>query len=67
MADAIRAGDTVFESQGIRIAVDAASLPYVQGTTLDLVQEGLARRLHFDNPNAGESCGCGKSFSARFS
>ena len=66
-ADAIRDGDTVFESEGVRIAVDAASLPYVQGTTLDLAHEGLARRLRIDNPNASQSCGCGKSFSARSS
>lgn len=66
-ADAIRDGDAVFESNGVRIAVDAASLPYVQGTTLDLAHEGLARRLRIDNPNASESCGCGKSFSARSS
>lgn len=63
-AEKIRDGDAVFESHGLPIAVDAASLPYVQGTTLDLVEEGLARRLRFDNPNAGETCGCGKSFSA---
>jgi iron-sulfur cluster assembly protein len=63
-ADALRAGDTVFESGGVRIAVDALSLPYLQGTTVDLVQEGLARRLRFDNPNARQSCGCGESFSA---
>ncbi|HXV09567.1 MAG TPA: iron-sulfur cluster assembly accessory protein [Burkholderiales bacterium] len=61
-ADTIRDGDAVFESHGVRIAVDAASLPYVQGTTLNLVQEGLARRLRFDNPNVRESCGCGNSF-----
>jgi iron-sulfur cluster assembly protein len=46
----------------VRIAVDPASLPRVQGTTVDLVQEGLARRLRFDNPNARQSCGCGESF-----
>jgi iron-sulfur cluster assembly accessory protein len=46
----------------VRIAVDSASLPRVQGTTVDLVQEGLARRLRFDNPNARRSCGCGESF-----
>jgi len=47
-----------------RIVVDAASLPYVQGTTLDVVQEGLARRLRFANPNALQTCGCGESFGA---
>jgi iron-sulfur cluster assembly protein len=54
--------DSVFESRGIRIVVDGASLPYLQGTTLDVVHEGLSRRVSFDNPNARESCGCGESF-----
>jgi iron-sulfur cluster assembly protein len=61
-ADAIGAEDVVFESNGIRIAVDPASLPHVQGTTLDVVEEGLSRRLRFDNPNAAQTCGCGESF-----
>lgn len=63
-ADSIREGDSVFERDGVRIAVDARSMPYLQGATLDLVQEGLAQRLRFDNPNARDSCGCGQSFSA---
>jgi iron-sulfur cluster assembly protein len=63
-AEAIGAQDAVFESKGIRILVDPASLPYVQGTTLDVVQEGLSRRLRFDNPNATQTCGCGESFGA---
>jgi iron-sulfur cluster assembly protein len=62
-AEAIGAQDVVFESRGIRIAVDPASLPHVQGTTLDVVQDGLARRLRFDNPNAAQTCGCGESFN----
>jgi iron-sulfur cluster assembly protein len=61
-ADAIGADDVVFQSHGIRIAVDPASLPHVQGTTLDVVQDGLSRRLRFDNPNAAQTCGCGESF-----
>lgn len=61
-ASAIRDGDVVFESSGVRIVVDAASLPHVQGTTIDVVQEGLARRMRFDNPNVRQSCGCGESF-----
>ncbi len=61
-ADALREDDKVFLSHGLRIAVDAASLPFVQGATLDVVQEGLSRRLRFDNPNARQTCGCGESF-----
>ena len=60
--DTVQDGDRVFDSGGVRIAVDAASLPYVQGITLDVVDEGLSRRLRFDNPNAKQTCGCGESF-----
>lgn len=59
---AVQEGDSVFDSSGVRIVVDATSLPYVQGITLDVVDEGLARRLRFDNPNARQTCGCGESF-----
>jgi iron-sulfur cluster assembly protein len=55
--------DVTFECGGVRVAVDAASLPFIQGTTVRLAQEGLARRLRFDNPNARQSCGCGESFA----
>jgi iron-sulfur cluster assembly protein len=61
-ADSIAPDDAIFESGGVRIAVDASSLPYLQGTTVDIAQEELGRRLRFDNPNARQSCGCGASF-----
>lgn len=61
-ADQARCEDAVFESGRIRILVDPLSLPYVQGATLDVVQEGLSRRVRFDNPNARHTCGCGESF-----
>jgi iron-sulfur cluster assembly accessory protein len=61
-AYSLHADDRVFESRGIRIVVDASSLHYVHGTTLDVVEEGLARRVRFDNPNARQNCGCGESF-----
>lgn len=61
-ADTVRADDVVFESGRIRLLVDPLSLPYVQGAAIDVVQEGLSRRLRFDNPNARHTCGCGESF-----
>ena len=60
--DTVQEGDSVFDSGGVRIVVDATSLPYMQGITLDVVDEGLSRRLRFDNPNARQTCGCGESF-----
>ena len=61
-ADGVRPGDFAFESRGIRVVVDSESLPRVHGSVLDIAQQGLARRLRFDNPNARSSCGCGESF-----
>lgn len=61
-AETVRGDDTVFESGGVRVVVDAASLPYLHGTTIDVAEEGLARRVRLDNPNARRSCGCGESF-----
>jgi len=61
--DAVREDDVLFECSGVRVAVDPSSLPFVQGTTVRLVQEGLAQRLRFDNPNARQQCGCGESFA----
>jgi iron-sulfur cluster assembly protein len=60
--DTVHEGDRVFDSGGVCIAVDAASMPYLQGVTLDVVDQGLSRHLRFDNPNAKQTCGCGESF-----
>jgi iron-sulfur cluster assembly protein len=62
-ASAIRDEDAVFEAGAVRVIVDPLDLPYLQGMTVDVVQDGLSRRLRFDNPNARHSCGCGESFS----
>ena len=63
LADTLGENDVVFRYGGLRVAVDRASLPFIQGTTVRLSSEGLARRLRFDNPNARQSCGCGESFA----
>ena len=62
-ADAVEAGDQCFESHGMTVVIDARSLPYLMGTTLDFVREGLNEGFKFENPNAKSACGCGESFS----
>ena len=61
-ADKIEPEDQVYESFGIKVIVDPKSLPYINGTELDFVREGLNTGFKFKNPNEKESCGCGKSF-----
>jgi iron-sulfur cluster assembly protein len=62
-ADAAEAGDEIFESQGVKIFVDAKSLVYLDGTELDFTKEGLNEGFKFNNPNEKASCGCGESFT----
>lgn len=55
-------GDQVFEQSGIRIFVDDLSLHYMDGSTVDFVEDTLGGGFKIDNPNAVSSCGCGSSF-----
>jgi iron-sulfur cluster assembly protein len=62
-ADEIRPGDEVFEVRGVRVVVDSASLPLIDGTLVDFVKQGLNEAFKFQNPKAKGECGCGESFS----
>jgi len=62
IADEVSDGDQVFESQGVKVIVDARSLPFLDGTRLDFVRDGLSESFRFDNPNVKSECGCGESF-----
>lgn len=55
--------DLVFESHGVNVVVDPKSLPYLEGTELDFVREGLNEGFKFNNPNVKDACGCGESFN----
>ncbi len=60
--DAQRDGDTVFDSHGIRLLVDAQSLPYVSGAQVDYVDGLQGAGFQVNNPNVVAACGCGSSF-----
>jgi iron-sulfur cluster assembly protein len=53
------AEDVVVETSGVRVAVDAASAPLLDGTVIDLPK---ADSFRFDNPRARKTCSCGASF-----
>lgn len=55
--------DTVFETDGVPVQVDADSLPQVDGTVIDFVSQGLNQQFVFRNPRVAGECGCGESFS----
>lgn len=47
----------------LSIYVDNMSFPYLQGTHVDFVKQGLSERFVFQNPNEAAACGCGESFT----
>jgi len=50
-------------AEGLSVYVDPEALPYVKGTQLDYVREGVNSTFKFVNPNVQDTCGCGESFS----
>ncbi|MFZ5446186.1 MAG: HesB/IscA family protein [Myxococcota bacterium] len=59
-----KAGDVIWEQDGVRIASDALSMQYLKGTIVDYLKGDTHSGFKFENPNAKSSCGCGSSFSA---
>ena len=60
--DARSDGDQVFEQKGIRLIVDTASLPYVDGSVVDYTESLMGAGFEVKNPNVVAACGCGSSF-----
>ena len=55
--------DFVIEQQGVKYLVDAMSMQYLQGSTIDYKENMEGSTFVISNPNAQTSCGCGSSFS----
>ena len=61
--DEKKADDVELQSEGVQILMDAASLAYLSGSSVDF-DDGLhGKGFEIKNPNAQSTCGCGKSFS----
>lgn len=61
--DEKKADDAELQSEGVQILMDAASLAYLSGSSVDF-DDGLhGKGFEIKNPNAQSTCGCGKSFS----
>jgi iron-sulfur cluster assembly protein len=63
-ADAVDAGDRVFESHGVKVVVDGAALEQIDGLEIDYVRASLLHQgFEFRNPRVKNTCGCGESFN----
>ena len=63
LEESVDDGDRVIEVAGLKVLVDENSLPLIEGVTVDYAETMEASGFKFENPNATNSCGCGKSFS----
>lgn len=61
---AAHADDQVYEFDGVQIFVDPYTLPIIDEMTVDFVDEVEQSGFVFDNPKAGATCSCGKSFAS---
>ncbi|MDY6936140.1 MAG: iron-sulfur cluster assembly accessory protein [Cyanobacteriota bacterium] len=63
-SSAIDEKDEVFDYDGFKLVCDPKSMLYLYGLLLDYSDALIGGGFQFSNPNAAQSCGCGKSFSA---
>ena len=54
--------DEVYDYDGFRVVCDRKSLLYLYGLMLDYSNALIGGGFQFTNPNAAQTCGCGKSF-----
>ncbi|XP_059432449.1 iron-sulfur assembly protein IscA, chloroplastic [Corylus avellana] len=59
-----RPDDSIIEYNGFVIVCDPKSLLFVFGMQLDYSDALIGGGFSFKNPNATQTCGCGKSFAA---
>ena len=57
--------DIAWEVDGVKVACDAKSAEFLNGSTFDYTGNLIGGGFKFENPNAGRSCGCGTSFSPK--
>ena len=55
--------DERIETPGGAFFIDAASVLYLIGSTMDWQEDDFAAGFVFANPNAKGACGCGESFT----
>jgi iron-sulfur cluster assembly protein/iron-sulfur cluster insertion protein len=62
--DEKRPDDFFAEMHGVSFLVDPFSAKYLRGTVVDFSNALTGGGFKLSNPNAKQSCGCGKSFEA---
>ncbi len=62
--DERRTDDLAAEMHGVSVLVDPFSAQYIRGALVDFSDSLSSGGFKISNPNARQTCGCGKSFTA---
>lgn len=64
LEDAFAEGDMVVDcGNDLKVVIDPESADVLNGVIVDFVETLEGDGFKFENPNASNTCGCGKSFS----
>ncbi len=63
LVDTANEDDLVIERDGVKVLIDEMSLPFLEGSEIDYVDDLIGASFQIRNPNAVSACGCGTSFS----
>lgn len=63
LADSVEGDDSLTDTDGAELVVDAISLDLLRGSKVDYVESLGGASFQVRNPNAASGCGCGSSFA----
>jgi iron-sulfur cluster insertion protein len=50
--------DTIFESEGLKVIIDEGSLQFMDGATINYIDDERGKGFLVDNPNTPPACSC---------
>ena len=63
LIDSTNDDDFIAESNNIKVAIDPMSQEFLEGCSVNFVEELGSNYFQITNPNASAKCGCGNSFA----
>jgi iron-sulfur cluster insertion protein len=63
LVDSVNNDDFILENNGVKVAVDPVSQEFLEGCTIEFIQELGSNYFQINNPKATAKCGCGNSFT----
>ena len=61
--DEVNDDDEVLQEKGVKVLIDAMSIPYIMGSEFDWQESLMGAGFAVNNPNVSGGCGCGSSFT----